>query len=127
MMEVDRNTIYGGAIGMQLDSIAEITALLDKAKAKSGETETWKFWKRQLDIAKHSYAFMMDMEPMMRERDQLKQENSYMRWALAKEKDINMAIRSLAQSKINGNFSETVAMVTELFSIAPELLERISR
>ena len=100
-----------------MDRIHEVNALLETSKLKTGETESWKFWKRTSDIMKYAWDYMQNLNWVLKENYALKEENLYMRAALANEREINMHISVLTHLKLTGEFDERVKLVDEIMAM----------
>ncbi len=112
--QIDQHTTYDGAPEMLINRVFEVEALLATSKLKTGETESWKFWKKTSDIMKYSWDYMRSFEWLLRENTQLRQENQYLRARNEHLEHINLSIIILRRAKIQGNFDETVEFVNEL-------------
>ena len=112
-----QSSLYEGAPGMLMDRIHEVNALLESSKLKTGETEPWKFWKRTSDIMKYAWDYMQNLNWVLKENYALKEENLYMRAALAHEREINMHISVLTHLKLTGEFDERVKLVDEIMAL----------
>ncbi|MCX6265999.1 MAG: hypothetical protein NTW16_01380 [Bacteroidetes bacterium] len=110
----DDHTIYQGAPQMLIDRIHEVNALLANSKLKTGETESWKFWKKTSDIMKYSWDYMRSFEWLIQQDAQLRQENQYLRARNQHLEAINTSIIIIRKAKIQGNFEETVKFVDEM-------------
>jgi hypothetical protein len=65
--QIDQHTMYDGAPEMLINRVFEVEALLATSKLKTGETESWKFWKKTSDIMKYSWDYMRSFEWLLRE------------------------------------------------------------
>jgi hypothetical protein len=112
--QIDQHTVFDGAPEMLLNRIHEVNALLANSKLKTGESDSWKFWKKTSDIMKYSWDYMRSFEWLIRERDQLRQENHYLRARNAYLESVNASVVILKRAKLQGNFDETVKFVDEM-------------
>ena len=78
-----QRSLYEGAPGMLMDRIHEVNSLLANSELKTGQTESWKFWKKTSDIMKYAWDYMQNLNWVLKENYALKEENSYLRAALA--------------------------------------------
>jgi hypothetical protein len=122
--QIDHNTVYDGAPEMLLNRIHEVNALLANSKLKTGESDSWKFWKKTSDIMKYSWDYMRSFEWLIRERDQLRQENHYLRARNAYLETVNASVVILKRAKLQGNFDETVKFVDEMIEYYGENLNK---
>ena len=67
------HTIYEGAPELLMNRIHEVEAMLTNYKIKTGENDSWKFWKRTSDIMKFAWDYMQDLAWVIKENYQLKQ------------------------------------------------------
>lgn len=111
---IDAHTVYQGAPEMLLNRIFEVNALLETSKLKTGETESWKFWKKTSDIMKYAWDYMRSFEWLLRENTQLKQENQYLRARNGYLEGVNLSIIMIKRARLQGNLEETVKFVDEL-------------
>ncbi len=116
MANVQRS-LFEGAPGMLMDRIHEVNALLDTSKLKTGATESWKFWKKTSDIMKFAWDYMQNLDWVLKENYAMKEENLYLRAALAHEREINMHISVLTHLKLTGEFEKTVKLVDEIMAL----------
>ena len=112
-----QRSLYEGAPGMLMDRIHEVNALLETSKLKTGATESWKFWKRTSDIMKFAWDYTQNLNWVLKENYALKEENLYLRAALAHEREINMHISVLTHLKLTDQFEERVKLVDEIMAL----------
>ncbi len=111
---IDAHTIYQSAPEMLLNRIFEVNALLETSKLKTGESESWKFWKKTSDIMKYAWDYMRSFEWLLRENTQLKQENQYLRARNGYLEGVNLSVIMVKRARLQGNLEETVKFVDEL-------------
>jgi len=115
-------SIYENAPDMLLDSIADVRAVLEKTKAKSGENDSYRFWKKVSDRMKFAWDYMSSTKWIHDQNIQLAQENKFLRqYASELEKKIQ-CYETIRELKITGKFDETVAMV-DAFMNDPEKMK----
>ena len=112
-----QRSLYEGAPGMLMDRIHEVNSLLETSKLKTGATESWKFWKRTSDIMKFAWDYTQNLNWVLKENYALKEENLYLRAALAHEREINMHISVLTHLKLTDQFEERVKLVDEIMAL----------
>ena len=112
---------------MLMDRIHEVNALLANSKLKTGETESWKFWKRTSDIMKFAWDYMQNLNWVLKENYALKEEILYLRAALGHEREINMHISVLTHLKLTDKFEESVKLVDEIMALGVNDLGGIFR
>ena len=126
MAKIQRS-LYEGAPGILMDRIHEVNALLANSQLKTGQTESWKFWKRTSDIMKYAWDYMQNLNWVLKENYALKEENLYLRAALAHKREINMHISVLTHLKLTGEFDERVKLVDEIMALGVNDLGGIFR
>ena len=122
-----QRSLYEGAPGMLMDRIHEVNALLETSKLKTGATESWKFWKRTSDIMKFAWDYTQNLNWVLKENYALKEENLYLRAALAHEREINMHISVLTHLKLTDQFEERVKLVDQIMALGVNDLGGIFR
>ena len=111
-----QRSLYEGAPGMLMDRIHEVNALLANSELKTGQTESWKFWKRTSDVMKFAWDYMQNLNWVLKENYAQKEEILYLRDALAHEREINLQISMIVQMKLTGVFDERVKLVNEVMA-----------
>ena len=115
-------SIYENAPDMLLDSIAEVNAMLEKAKAKSGANESYKFWRKVANNMKFAWDYMISTQFIHDKNIQLSQENNFLKkYANELESKLNRyeVVRDL---KLSGDFDQIVARV-DAFMEDPEKMK----
>ncbi|MCX6249817.1 MAG: hypothetical protein NTX61_03600 [Bacteroidetes bacterium] len=107
------HSFYESAPEMLLDKIAEVNAILNRQKAKTGETESFLFWARVADVMKFAWDYFNDLKWILRKNQILESENRWLR-------DWNIELSSKLQKyeiirglKIQGDYEETIKRVDE--------------
>jgi hypothetical protein len=112
-------SIYENAPDLLLDSIADVNGMLEKAKAKSGANESYKFWRKVANNMKFAWDYMNSTKWIHDKNIQLTQENNFLRKYVA---DIELKLNAyevIRDLKISGKFDETIARV-DAFMEDPE-------
>lgn len=113
MTDLD-HSIYESAPTLLLDKIAEVNGILEKQKAKSGETESWKFWMAVREVMDFAWHYMDDVKWIFRKNAFLEIENKWLReWNMELSKRLRK-YELIRELKMNGEFDEAVAKVDEL-------------
>jgi len=101
---------------MLLDKIAEVNSILIKQKAKTGETESYRFWIRVADVMKFALDYIQDIHWIIRKNQILEAENKWLRdWNLELSKRLE-PYELVREMKINGKFEEIVKSVDEMLA-----------
>ncbi len=107
------HSFYESAPDMLLDCIADVNALLTKVKAKSGENESYKFWKKVSDVMKFTWDYCMNVKWILERNKLLEQENIFLKqWAA----DLSNKLEKyeiIRQERIQGTLEETIIKVDE--------------
>jgi len=104
---------------MLLDSIVDVNAMLEKAKAKAGANESYKFWRKVANNMKFAWDYMNSTKWIHDKNIQLTQENSFLRKYVAEIESRLNAYEVVRDLKISGKFDETIARV-DAFMEDPE-------
>ncbi len=123
-MDIDGQTIYGGAPGMLMDRIHEVNALLGKSELKSGKTESWHFWKRTSDIMKYAWDYMKSLEWILRQNEQLVIENRYLRARNMHLEELLTEFDLIRRLRLTNKLEETVKHVDAIIAMNLENIER---
>lgn len=126
MAKIQRS-LYEGAPGMLMDRIHEVNALLESSKLKTGETESWKFWKRTSDIMKFSWDYMQNLNWLLREVYHLRSENTYLRDQLRESQEEIYQYSCIRQMKLTGVFEQRVDAVGKMMEFGVDNIEGITR
>jgi len=122
LMMSKSSSTYANAPDMLLDKIEEVEALLAKTKAKSGENDSYKFWKSVLDVMKFAWAYMMDTKWIHRESALIKGENDFLKDYTRKLKNDLTVFETVRELRINGNLEEVIQNV-DAYMNNPEIIE----
>jgi|WetSurMetagenome_2_1015567.scaffolds.fasta_scaffold377904_2 hypothetical protein len=110
------HSMYESAPDMLLDKIAEINGILEKQKAKTGETESFLFWAKVADVMKFAWDYFQDLKWIMRKNEILEIENKYLKdWNYQLSRRLE-AFEMVREMKLNGSFEETVKRVDEVMA-----------
>jgi len=104
-------SIYAGAPGMLMDAIHEVSYTLEQSKLKSGETASWKFWKRIEGVMKYSWGYMQSLNFVLKENTQLKAEVAFLRDRLQYVENSLFEYTVIHRLKLNGEFERYVQAV----------------
>lgn len=107
------HSFYESAPDMLLDSIAEINGILEKTRAKHGENDSYKFWKKVADVMKFAWDYCNSMKHILDRNTILEQENNFLKnYAadLSRRLELYEVIR---EQRIQGTLEETVGRVDE--------------
>ena len=123
-MDIDGQTIYGGAPGMLMDRIHEVNALLGKSELKSGRTESWLFWKKTSDVMKYAWDYMRSLEWILRKNEQLEIENRYLRARNMHLEELLTEFNLIRILRLTNKLEETVKHVDAIIAMNLENIER---
>ncbi len=76
---------------------------------------------------KYAWDYMQTLNWVIKENYELKEENVYLRAALAHEREINMHISVLTHLKLTDQFDESVKLVDEIMALGVNDLGSIFR
>jgi hypothetical protein len=79
MSDTNNHSIYNEAPELILNILPDINDILTKLKAKSGETESFKFWSRVSEIMLFAWQYIQDLKFINEQNRLLRQENRYLR------------------------------------------------
>jgi len=123
-MDIDGQTIYGGAPSMLMDRIHEVNALLGKSELKSGRTESWLFWKKTSDVMKYAWDYMRSLEWILRKNEQLEIENRYLRARNMHLEELLTEFNLIRRLRLTNKLEETVKHVDAIIAMNLENIER---
>gem|GEM_PF-838232 len=107
---------YESAGEMLLDKIAEVNSILIKQKAKTGETESYRFWIKVADVMKFAWDYIQDVHWILRKNQILEAENKWLKdWNIELSKRLEH-YELVREMKLNGRFEEIVKSVDEMLS-----------
>lgn len=101
-------SIYNKAPDLLFDKIAEVNGVLAKVPKNS---DSFKFWKSVHDTMKFAWGYMNDFIWIIKENENLKAENEFLRsWTRELSERLSV-YESIKAEKIAGTFDETVNKV----------------
>ncbi len=101
---------------MLLDKIAEVNGILSKQKAKTGETESYRFWVKVAEVMKFAWDYIQDVQWILRKNQILEAENKWLRdWNIELSKRLE-AFELVREMKLNGRFEEIVKNVDDMLA-----------
>ncbi|MEI8007153.1 MAG: hypothetical protein WCI48_13185 [Bacteroidota bacterium] len=110
------HSCYESAGEMLLDKIAEVNSILIKQKAKTGETESYRFWIKVADVMKFAWDYIQDVQWILRKNQILEAENKWLKdWNIELSKRLEH-YELVREMKLNGRFEEIVKSVDEMLS-----------
>ena len=110
------HSCYESAGEMLLDKIAEVNGILSKQKAKTGETESYRFWIKVAEVMKFAWDYIQDVQWILRKNQILEAENKWLRdWNIELSKRLE-AFELVREMKLNGRFEEIVKSVDEMLA-----------
>jgi len=110
------HSLYESAGDMLLDKIAEVNTILIKQKAKTGETESYRFWIRVADVMKFAWDYIHDVQWILRKNQILEAENKWLKdWNIELSKRLEY-YELVREMKLNGRFEEIVKSVDVMLS-----------
>jgi phage-related minor tail protein len=110
------HSLYESAGEMLLDKIAEVNTILIKQKAKTGETESYRFWIRVADVMKFAWDYIHDVQWILRKNQILEAENKWLKdWNIELSKRLEY-YELVREMKLNGRFEEIVKSVDVMLS-----------
>jgi len=110
------HSLYESAGEMLLDKIAEVNTILIKQKAKTGETESYRFWIRVADVMKFAWDYIHDVQWILRKNQILEAENKWLKdWNIELSKRLEY-FELVREMKLNGRFEEIVKSVDVMLS-----------
>ena len=110
------HSCYESAGEMLLDKIAEVNSILIKQKAKTGETESYRFWIKVADVMKFAWDYIQDVHWILRKNQILEAENKWLKdWNIELSKRLEH-YELVREMKLNGRFEEIVKSVDEMLS-----------
>ena len=111
------HSFYESAPELLLDKMAEVHGILAKQKAKTGETESYRFWMGVAEVMKFAWDYFQDLHWIMRKNQHLESENRWLRdWCHQLSKRLE-AYEVVREMKISGKFDETVRTVDETLAM----------
>lgn len=120
------DSLYAKAPDMLLDKIAEVEGLLAKQKAKSGETDSYKFWKSVLDNMKFAWSYMMDTKWIHDKAALTESNNEFLRSRVRFLTDQVIIFETIRRLKTEGKLDEVVANV-DAYLNNPDVAEMLTR
>ena len=110
------HSCYESAGEMLLDKIAEVNSILIKQKAKTGETESYRFWIKVADVMKFAWDYIKDVQWILRKNQILEAENKWLKdWNIELSKRLEY-YELVREMKLNGRFEEIVKSVDEMLA-----------
>ena len=110
------HSCYESAGEMLLDKIAEVNTILIKQKAKTGETESYRFWIKVADVMKFAWDYIHDVQWILRKNQILEAENKWLKdWNIELSKRLEY-YELVREMKLNGRFEEIVKSVDVMLS-----------
>jgi phage-related minor tail protein len=110
------HSCYESAGEMLLDKLAEVNSILIKQKAKTGETESYRFWIKVADVMKFAWDYIHDVQWILRKNQILEAENKWLKdWNIELSKRLER-YELVREMKLNGRFEEIVKSVDEMLS-----------
>ena len=110
------HSCYESAGEILLDKIAEVNSILIKQKAKTGETESYRFWIKVADVMKFAWDYIQDVHWILRKNQILEAENKWLKdWNIELSKRLEH-YELVREMKLNGRFEEIVKSVDEMLS-----------
>ena len=110
------HSCYESAGEMLLDKIAEVNSILIKQKAKTGETESYRFWIKVADVMKFAWDYIKDVQWILRKNQILEAENKWLKdWNIELSKRLEY-YELVREMKLNGRFEEIVKSVDVMLS-----------
>ena len=110
------HSCYESAGEMLLDKIAEVNSILIKQKAKTGETESYRFWIKVADVMKFAWDYIQDVQWILRKNQILEAENKWLKdWNIELSKRLER-YELVREMKLNGRFEEIVKSVDVMLS-----------
>lgn len=79
MPEKINHSLYESAPGLILDRLAEVNDVLQKQKAKTGETDSWKFWMKVSETMLFAWEYIQDLKFITKRNQLLEHENAWLR------------------------------------------------
>jgi len=122
-----QKSMYMGAPGMLMDRIHEVNALLANSLIKTGETDSYKFWKRTCDIMKYAWDYMQNLNWVIRENEHLRLRCEYLEARLIKAERLNDAYEIIRELKLQGVFEQRVQVVDTFMELALDKTEGVYR
>ena len=119
-----QRSLYEGAPGMLMDRIHEVNALLANSELKTGQTESWKFWKRTSDIMKYAWDYMKSLERILLQNEQLVIENRYLRARNMHLEELLTEFDLIRRLRLTNKLEETVKHVDAIIAMNLENIER---
>ncbi|MCX6281658.1 MAG: hypothetical protein NTU51_06835 [Bacteroidetes bacterium] len=108
------HSFYESAPELLLDKIAEVNSILAKQKAKTGVTESYRFWTHVADVMKFAWDYTQDIQWILRKNQILEAESKFLKdWNIQLVKRLE-AYELVREMKINGRFEEIVRSVDEM-------------
>ena len=112
---------------MLMDRIHEVNALLANSLIKTGETDSYKFWKRTCDIMKYAWDYMQNLNWVIRENEHLRLRCEYLEARLIKAERLNDAYEIIRELKLQGVFEQRVQVVDTFMELALDKTEGVYR
>lgn len=107
------HSFYEAAPDMLLEMFGEARKILARQKARTGETESYRFWSRATDVMKFAWDYYQDVKFINRRNEHLEMENRFLKdWCrqLSSRLETYEVIR---EAKLTGKFEEAVQRVDE--------------
>jgi hypothetical protein len=114
MMDTGSHSLYEQAPELILDRLAEVNDVLQKQKAKTGETDSWKFWMKVSETLLFGWQYIQDLKFIMDRNRILEQENKFFKdycHELSKRLEPYESIRRM---KLKGTFEDTEKVVDQI-------------
>ena len=108
------HSIYETAPDIMLDKIAAINNVLSKQKAKTGETESWKFWMTVSETMLFGWQYIQDLRFIIQKNRLLEQENKFLRDYCNQLRIDLEPYESIRRMMLNGKLEDTEKIVKEL-------------
>lgn len=110
-MTKSKHFFHESAPDLLLDKIAEVNSLLMKVKTKSGENDSYKFWKSVCDVMKLSYDHMMELKWIHGKMELIGQENLFLKKYSRELSRKLQNYETIRELKVGGTLDETIARV----------------
>ena len=109
-------SLYENAPEMILNKLAEINEILAKQKAKTGETDSYKFWSQVGEVMLFAWQYMKDLEFILKQNNLLKQENNYLHDYVERLEKRLIPYETIRQMKLDGSFEEVTKVIDALIN-----------
>jgi hypothetical protein len=107
------HSIYESAPELLLDKIAQVNDILNKLKAKSGETENWKFWTSVSETMQFAIKFFNEIRFINERNHILEIENAFLREHSTNINRLLMEYETIRKLICNGKLEEMTKVVNE--------------